>query len=75
MSRVDTRNIWPAPSASEVVMIGVLIQLNPFSWKNRCTAWDRQLRMRVTAPNRLVRGRRCATSRRNSALIGLGWIG
>ncbi len=29
----------------------------------------------VIAPNTFVRGRRCATSRRNSIECGLGWIG
>ena len=32
-------------------------------------------RTRVVAPITLVRGRRCATSRRNSIVCGLGWIG
>ena len=32
-------------------------------------------RTRVAAPITLVRGRRCATSRRNSMVCGFGWIG
>jgi hypothetical protein len=34
-SSVLTRNIWPAPSASAAVMMGVLIQKKPSSWKKR----------------------------------------
>ena len=32
-------------------------------------------RTRVAAAITLVRGRKCATSRRNSMVCGLGWIG
>ena len=75
MSSVLTRNMSPAPSASLAVTIGVLTQKNPFlvkkSWIANAAAW----RMRATAPNVLVRGRRCACSRRNSRLCCLGWIG
>jgi hypothetical protein len=74
-SSVDTRNIWPAPSASDAVMIGVWIQKKPCSWKNRCTAIASVWRTRVTAPITLVRGRRCATSRRYSIVWRLGCIG
>ena len=56
-------------------MIGVLTQKKPCSWKKRWIAFAMQWRTRATAPNRLVRGRRCATSRRNSSECGLGWIG
>ena len=56
-------------------MIGVLTQTKPFSWKKRWIACAMVWRTRVTAPMTLVRGRRCATSRRNSKLCGLGWIG
>ncbi len=66
MSSVETRNMAPAPSASLAVMIGVWIQANPRSSKNRCSAIDRLCRTRVTAPKVLVRGRRWATSRRYS---------
>ena len=56
-------------------MIGVWIQKNPRSWKKRCTAWLSVLRTRVTAPKVLVRGRRCATSRRYSNVWCFGEIG
>ncbi len=36
------------------------------TWKKRCVAKARALRMRATAPMVLVRGRRCIFSRRNS---------
>lgn len=48
----------PAPSASEVVMIGVLIQKKPCSVRIRWIAVIMVWRTRVTAPNRFVRGRR-----------------
>ncbi len=72
---VDTRNNAPAPSASEAVMIGVLTQKKPFSSKKRWIALARLCRTRVAAAITLVRGRRCATSRRNSSVCGFGWIG
>ncbi len=72
---MDTRNISPAPSASEAVMIGVFTQTKPSSLKKRWIAIASVWRTRATAPNMLVRGRRCATSRRNSIVCGLGWIG
>ena len=56
-------------------MIGVLIQTKPFWSKKRCTACAIVWRTRLTAPMTLVRGRKCATSRRNSSVCGLGWIG
>ena len=74
-SRVDTRNIWPAPSASAAVMIGVLTQKKPSSWKKRWIAWAAWWRTRVTAPKVLVRGRRWACSRRYSSECSLGWSG
>jgi hypothetical protein len=74
-SSVETRNSSPAPSASEAVMMGVWIHRNPFSWKKRWIAWANVFLTRVIAPITLVRGRRCATSRRNSMVWGLGWIG
>ena len=74
-SSVDTRNISPAPSASDAVMIGVFTQKKPCSWKKRWIACAMVCRTRVTAPMTLVRGRRCATSRRNSSVCAFGWIG
>ena len=74
-SRVDTRNMAPAPSASLAVMIGVWTQKKPRSSKKRCSAIDRQWRTRVTAPKVLVRGRRWATSRRYSNECCLGASG
>ena len=71
-SKVETRNSSPAPSASAAVMIGVLTQTNPCSLKKRWIAWAMVWRTRVTAPITFVRGRRCATSRRNSRVCGLG---
>ncbi len=56
-------------------MIGVLTQKKPLSSKNRWIAFASVWRTRVAAPITLVRGRRCATSRRNSSECGLGWIG
>ena len=53
-SSVETLNIWPAPSQSFAVMIGVWIQLNPFSWKKLCVAMERQFLTLVTAPNVFV---------------------
>src|SRR5262249_782669 len=64
-----------AASASGAVMIGVLTQKKPCSWKKRWIAWAIVWRTRVTAPITLVRGLRCATSRRNSKLCAFGWIG
>jgi hypothetical protein len=43
--------------------------------KKRWIAWASVWRTRVAAPITLVRGRRCATSRRNSSVCGLGWMG
>ena len=37
-SSVETRNIAPAPSASDAVMIGVWTQKKPCSWKKRWIA-------------------------------------
>ena len=74
-SRVETRNMAPAPSASLAVMIGVWTQKNPRSSKKRCSAIDRQCRTRVMAPKVLVRGRRWATSRRYSNECCLGDTG
>ena len=56
-------------------MIGVLTQKKPFWSKNRWIAFASVCRTRVAAAITLVRGRRCATSRRNSSVCGLGWIG
>ena len=56
-------------------MIGVFTQQKPRSWKKRWIACAIEWRTRVTAPITLVRGRRCATSRRYSSVCGLGWIG
>jgi hypothetical protein len=56
-------------------MIGVFTQRKPLSWKKRWIDWAMVCRTRVTAPITLVRGRRCATSRRNSNECGFGWIG
>jgi hypothetical protein len=75
MSSVETRNISPAPSASLVVTMGVWTQKKPLRSKKRCTAIDSVCRTRATAPKVLVRGRRCATVRRNSMECALGWIG
>ena len=74
-SRVETRKSSPAPSASEAVMIGVFTQTKPSSLKKRWIAMASVWRTRVVAPITLVRGRRCATSRRNSMVWGFGWIG
>ena len=56
-------------------MIGVLTQKKPFAWKNRWIECAIVWRTRVSAPMTLVRGRRWATSRRNSSVCGFGWIG
>ena len=56
-------------------MIGVLTQKKPFSSKKRWIALASLCRTRVAAPITLVLGRRCATSRKNSIVCGLGWIG
>ena len=56
-------------------MIGVLTQKNPFSSKKRWIARASVCRTLVVAAITFVRGRRCATSRRNSSECGLGWIG
>ena len=56
-------------------MIGVLTQQKPRSWKNRWIDWAIVWRTRVVAAITLVRGRRWATSRRNSSVCGFGWIG
>ena len=56
-------------------MIGVLIQQKPCWSKKPWIAFPMVCRTRVSAPITLVRGRRCATSRRNSSVCGLGWIG
>ena len=56
-------------------MIGVLTQKNPCSSKKRWIACASVCRTRVAAPITLVRGRRCATSRRYSRVCGFGWIG
>ena len=53
-------------------MIGVLTQRNPRSSKKRWVACASVWRTRVTAAITLVRGRRCATSRRNSKRVRLG---
>ena len=45
------------------------------SSKNRWIACASVWRTRVAAPITLVRGRKCATSRRNSMVCGFGWIG
>ena len=74
-SSVDTRNNSPAPSASDAVMIGVFTQRKPCWSKKRWIDCAMVWRTRVAAPMTLVRGRRCATSRRNSSECGLGWMG
>ena len=56
-------------------MIGVLTQKKPFWSKNRLIACASVWRTRVAAAITLVRGRRCATSRKNSIVCGFGWIG
>ena len=56
-------------------MIGVLTQKKSRSWKKRWIACATVCRTRAAAAITLVRGRRCATSRRNSSVCGLGWIG
>ena len=71
-SSVETRNSSPAPSASDAVMMGVFTQTKPLSWKKRWIDCAMVWRTRVTAPMTLVRGRRCATSRRNSSVCGFG---
>ena len=58
ISSVVTRNISPAPSQSEAVIIGVCTYTNPRSWKNECIAYAATLRTRKTAENRFVLGRR-----------------
>ena len=72
---METRKSSPAPSASLAVMMGVLTQRKPCSWKKRWIAMASVWRTREQAPITLVRGRRCATSRRNSIVCGLGWMG
>ena len=42
--------------------------MKPRDWKKVWVAWARALRMRATAPIRLVLGRRCSLSRRLSML-------
>ena len=74
-SRVETRNISPAPSASLVVRMGVCTQKKPLRSKKRCTAIASVCRTRATAPKVFVRGRRCAMPRRNSIECCLGWMG
>lgn len=64
----NTWNISPAPSQSLVVMRGVCTYMNPLDWKNVWVAWARALRMRATAPIRLVLGRRWSRSRKLSML-------
>ena len=56
-------------------MIGVLTQKKPFPSKKRWTACASVCRTRVAAAITFVRGRKCATSRRNSSECGFGWIG
>ena len=56
-------------------MIGVLTQKNPFSSKKRWIACASVCRTRVAAAIVFVRGRKCATSRRNSSECAFGWIG
>jgi hypothetical protein len=56
-------------------MIGVLTQKKPLLVEEAVDRHRQRVRTRVTAPITLVRGRRCATSRRNSIVCGLGWIG
>ncbi len=65
-SRVVTRNISPAPSASLAVMMGVVTYTKPRSWKKRWMAKAATERTRNTARKRLVRLRRCWWVRRNS---------
>lgn len=48
--------------------MGVLTQEKSLSWKKRWMAKASLLRMRNTAPNRLVRGRKWAMERRNSGV-------
>ncbi len=72
---METRKSSPAPSASEAVMMGVLTHTKPSSLKKRWMAWASVWRTREVAAITLVRGRRWATSRRNSIVCGLGWIG
>lgn len=63
---VVTWNISPAPSQSEAVIIGVWMYWKPRSWKKRCVAYARLLRIRITAEMVLVRPRMCAMSRKYS---------
>ena len=65
-ARVVTLNMAPAPSQSEPVIMGVWTYTKPRSLKNLWIANAACERMRNTAPNRFVLGRRCAISRRNS---------
>ncbi len=46
--------------------MGVCTYKNPRSLKNKCVACANAARTRATAPIVLVRGRKCATPRRNS---------
>mmetsp|Transcript_34352 Transcript_34352/g.96852 ORF Transcript_34352/g.96852 Transcript_34352/m.96852 type:complete len:264 (+) Transcript_34352:983-1774(+) len=68
-SSVVTWNISPAPSQSEVVMMGVCTYRKPLDWKKSWVAQLRALRMRATALIVFVRGRRCSFSRRNSNVV------
>ena len=56
-------------------MMGVLTHRNLRSSKKRWIACASVWRTRAVAPITLVRGRRWATSRRNSMVCGLGWMG
>ena len=64
-----------AAAADAGLRTGVFTQTKSFwsktPWIARAIAW----RTRVTAPMTLVRGRRCATSRRNSSACAFGWMG
>mmetsp|Transcript_70593 Transcript_70593/g.169125 ORF Transcript_70593/g.169125 Transcript_70593/m.169125 type:complete len:266 (-) Transcript_70593:72-869(-) len=64
---VVTWNSSPAPSQSEVVMIGVCTCLNPRSWKKEWIEYASLLRTRRTARWVLERARRCGSVRRNSS--------
>ena len=72
----ETRNSSPAPSASRR---GDDRRVDPDRSRARGRSGGSPARAcgarGVTAPNMLVRGRRCATSRRYSNVWRLGWIG
>lgn len=47
-TKVVTQNCSPAPSQSDAVIIGVEIQINPFSWKNLWVAYAKAFLILIT---------------------------